>query len=295
MEALGILALLSGPVAVSALEMGVHVPRHLRIARAVTRTPSSPPAAYVLMSVAADSAVSRTVVVTDMDETLITRKSTGYIIAFLVRYRAFLRLACALPLALVLIPLSKVSRSLAVRLMYWLAFRGVRVDKAQQIASTFLSERYVRDLQDPAASAVLAADESFILTASPEFMARPWLERFLSVPPANVFGAALKQRNGRFTGATADIPIGEAKAELLRAIDIGDATTVGYGDHPTDVPFLLECSRGVLVTSADEPVQPLDPLPDGIECEAALPLEGSRVEALLEQSRRGSDAAVTRQ
>ena len=35
-----------------------------------------------------------TVVVTDMDETLISKRSTGYVIKFLVFYRAFLRLAC---------------------------------------------------------------------------------------------------------------------------------------------------------------------------------------------------------
>ena len=78
---------------------------------------------------------SKTVVVTDMDETLITSKSTGYVIKFLVHYKAFLRLAVTLPCALFLIPLSKVSRSLAVRIMYWLAFRGIRVDKAKRVWS----------------------------------------------------------------------------------------------------------------------------------------------------------------
>ena len=43
----------------------------------------------------------RTVVVTDMDETLIASKSTGYIIQFLVNYGAFLRLAVSLPFAAV--------------------------------------------------------------------------------------------------------------------------------------------------------------------------------------------------
>jgi hypothetical protein len=72
----------------------------------------------------AASAVARRAVVTDMDETLIKSKSTGHIVAFLVQYRAYLRLAVALPLAAVLIPLSKVNRALAVRCMYFLAFRG---------------------------------------------------------------------------------------------------------------------------------------------------------------------------
>ena len=81
---------------------------------------------------------TKTVVVTDMDETLICSKSTGYVINFLVQYKAWLRLAVTLPCALILIPLSKIKkpfdgRSLAVRIMYWLAFRGIRVDKAQKV------------------------------------------------------------------------------------------------------------------------------------------------------------------
>jgi len=48
----------------------------------------------------------RTVVVTDMDETLIASKSTGYIIQFLVNYGAFLRLAVSLPFAAVRQPRS---------------------------------------------------------------------------------------------------------------------------------------------------------------------------------------------
>lgn len=211
-----------------------------------------PPAAAVPAMVA--PAASRTVVVTDMDETLIASKSTGYVIKFLMYHKAFLRLAVALPCALFLIPLSKVSRSLAVRIMYWLAFRGIRVDRAQQIAADVLPERYVVDLQDPAASAVLAADDAVVITASPTFMARPWLQKYLDVPAANVYGAELVERNGRFTGATTSLPIGEAKVDIFKAscaVEPG-VTSIGYGDHPTDVPFLEACDSGVLVEQMDE-------------------------------------------
>ena len=51
-----------------------------------------------------------------MDETLISKKSTGYVIRFLLKYRAIGRLLL-LPLCFAtLIPLSKVSRALAVRI-----------------------------------------------------------------------------------------------------------------------------------------------------------------------------------
>ena len=167
-----------------------------------------------------------------------------------MRYRAILRLLLLPLLFATLIPLSKLSRALAVRIMYWVAFRGVRVDKAKQIAEEDLAELYARDLQDPAASAILDASQSVVITASPSFMARPWLEKYLNVPAANVFGAELVERNGRFTGLLeGDIPIGETKVQLLKTSVAADAatTTVGYGDHPTDVPFLEACDRGVLV------------------------------------------------
>jgi len=207
-------------------------------------------------------------VVTDMDETLISSKSTGYVINFLVKYRAVFRLLLLPLLSATLIPLSKVSRSLAVKIMYWFAFRGVRVEKAKQIAAD-LSERYASDLQDPAASAVLAAESAVIITASPTFMARPWLEKYLKVPASNVYGADLVERNGRFTGRLSGaIPIGEAKVTLLKGSVAASASrTVGYGDHPTDVPFLEACDRGVLVheLSAEdagsceyEPASPFD-------------------------------------
>ena len=60
-----------------------------------------------------------------------------------------------------------------------------------------LPERYVADLQDPAASALLTADDAVVITASPTFMARPWLEKYLGVASANVYGAELIERHGR--------------------------------------------------------------------------------------------------
>jgi phosphoserine phosphatase len=190
------------------------------------------------------------------------------VITFLVQYRAFLRLMLLPVLVAVLIPLSKVARTLAVRLMYWFAFRGINVKKAQAVAADRLGERYANDLQDPAASAVLKADEAVVITASPDFMARPWLERFLGVPAANVFGAVLEERNGRFTGRTFDIPIGEKKVELLKKSGKGEgASTTGYGDHPTDLPFLQACDKGVLVQAEHE----VKDVPEGIEQVSASP------------------------
>jgi phosphoserine phosphatase len=204
----------------------------------------------------------RRVVVTDMDETLISKKSTGYIIKFLFMYRAYIRLFCFIWIGGLLIPLSKVSRSLAVRAsalrgwnpvrrgsrsarskptarlrclhayicrtihmhthphphlfrrrLYFFAFRGLRVDRAERVAAEQLAELYVGDLQDPAASAVLTADDAVVLTASPDFLARPWLERFLRVAPENVYGATIGVRNGRYTGRLTDeLPIGQKKA-----------------------------------------------------------------------------------
>ena len=199
--------------------------------------------------------IAKSVVVTDMDETLVKQKSTGYIVKFLVRYRAYIRLTLCLWLAIFLIPVSKTGdrgRLFAVRCMYFLAFRGLRVDRAERVAAgDSFTTLYAADLQDPAASAVLDADEAVVLTASPEFMARPWLERYLNVPPANVYGAKLAIANGRYTGLLADeLPIGQKKVELLDACPacVGPSVAlIGYGDHPTDVPFLERCDRGVLV------------------------------------------------
>lgn len=232
----------------------------------------------------AAAAAARNVVVTDMDETLISKKSTGYVIKFLVQMKCFLRLLCTLPLALVLIPLSKVQkpfdgRALAVRLMYWLAFRGMRVDKAQRVASDTLCEAYVRDLQDPAASAVLEADEAVILTASPTFMARPWLTKYMRVKSTNVYGAELEERNGRFTGRTGDLPMGQKKVELFEANEAcvaEGAATTGYGDHPTDVPFLQACSRGVLVEELEAAES------EGCEYVPAVKLSEERIEQIIE-------------
>ena len=181
---------------------------------------------------------------------LITKKSTGYIIKFLFMYRAYIRLFFFLWIGAFLIPISKVSRTFAVRVLYFLAFRGLKVDRAEKVAAEQLSELYVQDLQDPATSAVLDADEAVVLTASPEFMAKPWLNKYLGVPLQNVYGAQIGVRNGRFTGITGDLPIGQKKVDLLGicpACVAPGVTLTGYGDHPTDVPFLEACNRGVLV------------------------------------------------
>jgi len=232
-------------------------------------------------AVASAPTASASVVVTDMDETLISKKSTGYIISFLWHYRAILRLIFLLPpLFPFLKLLSQFSRKAAVKLMYFFAFRGMRVERAKQIAEQQLSQQYVRDLQDPAASAVLAADTAVIITASPTFMAKPWLSKYLGVPADNVYGAELVEVNGRFTGfLTGDIPLGETKVELLKESSAAAAKreggfTTGFGDHPTDVPFLRACDRGVLVaklSSADA---------NGCEFEQASPFDMSKLDSI---------------
>jgi len=216
-----------------------------------------------------------------MDETLISKKSTGYVISFLWHYRAFMRLLVLLPpLFPVLKLLSQFSRKAAVKLMYFFAFRGISVERAKQIADERLSGRYVRDLQDPAASAVLAADAAVIITASPTFMARPWLSKYLGVPATNVYGADLVESNGRFTGfLTGDIPMGQTKVDLLKESCAGSASfTTGFGDHHTDVPFLRACNRGVLVAKLAEAEAV------GCEYEAASPFDLQKLPlASLEQ------------
>lgn len=73
------------------------------------------------------------------------------------------------------------------------------------------------------------------------------LTRPVSRPFASSYGADLVERNGRFTGAlSGPIPIGQTKVDLLAASVAASAgMTTGYGDHPTDVPFLEACDRGV--------------------------------------------------
>lgn len=226
-----------------------------------------------LRASAAPTAQAR-VVVTDMDETLISRKSTSYVITFLILYRAFLRLLL-LPFAfLVLQPLSKISRSAAVKGMYYLAFRGVKVSTASEVAKK-LQQRYAEDMQDPAASAILGADRSIVITASPDFMARPWLQKYLGIPDRDVFGAVLEVKGDRYTGRTLQLPIGDAKVDVLEEVKlaIGDAHTTGYGDHPTDLPFMYKCDKGVLV----HPISPDIVNSDSITYEAPSSFDLSRL------------------
>ena len=65
------------------------------------------------------------------------------------------------------------------------------------------------------------------------------------MPAENVYGAELTERNGRFTGfLSSAIPIGDTKVGLLKgSVAAAAPATVGFGDHPTDVPFLEACVR----------------------------------------------------
>ena len=56
--------------------------------------------------------------------------------------------------------------------------------------------------------------------------------------------------------------------------------TAGYGDHPTDVPFLLACDKGVLV---HEPAQPIDPnFGDKLVYTPAAPFPPAKLDALID-------------
>ena len=127
---------------------------------------------------------------------------------------------------------------------------------------------------------MLAADAAVVITASPEFMATPWLSRFLGIKPDAVDGATLETTRprdpaakARFTGRTLRLPMGDVKADLFNARKrpgaedpalLRDAKTVGYGDHPTDVPFLELCDEAVLV-------EPIRERPESIKYVPAAP------------------------
>ena len=103
------------------------------------------------------------------------------------------------------------------------------------------------------------------------------------MPAANVYGAELEQKNGRFTGKVlGEIPISEAKVDLLKSsVAAADGVqSVGYGDHPTDVPFLLACDKGVLV---HEPADPIDPnFGDKLVYTPAAPFPQAKLDALID-------------
>ena len=111
-------------------------------------------------------------------------------------------------------------------------------------------------------------------------MATPWLSRFLGIKPDAVDGATLETTRprdpaakARFTGRTLRLPMGDVKADLFNARKrpgaedpalLRDAKTVGYGDHPTDVPFLELCDEAVLV-------EPIRERPESIKYVPAAP------------------------
>ena len=112
-----------------------------------------------------------------------------------------------------------------------------------QIAADLLSARYVTDLQDPAASAILAADDAVVITASPTFMAQPWLSQHLDVPSSNVYGAELFERNGRCVLTTDAWGMVEI-LRLPRKESIARARASPFAPHTARSPKRYEPRRG---------------------------------------------------
>ncbi len=133
-----------------------------------------------------------------------------------------------------------------------LYYRGIPVDRVEEMAAAFFSPERVRKMvfRDALAEMEKRRKEGFqliLLTGAPQFLA----DRFRPLGFEKVVGSKVEARDGILTGELLDYPPGKRKREILgelsRSMGLNLEESYGYGNGYGDRFFLEAVGHPVAV------------------------------------------------
>ncbi|GER26441.1 glycerol-3-phosphate acyltransferase 4 [Striga asiatica] len=207
------------------------------------------------------SGVRRRSIAADLDGTLlISRSSFPYFMLVAIEAGSLLRgLVLLLAFPLIAVAYVFVSEALAIQMLIYISFSGLKVRDIELAARAVLPRFYASDVRAESYAVFEACERKVIITANPTIMVEPFVKEFLGGDKVIGTEIEVDPKTRKATGFVKKPGVLVGKWKKLGVLEeFGEETPdIGIGDRESDHDFMSICKEGYMV----HPSKTAKPLP----------------------------------